>query len=59
MPEQDLKEVFACGLLPIYKLYIIHNHNISLGDMIDFVIKKETCINKICTIKNKDHASPL
>ena len=59
MPKQELKDAFANGLLPIFRLFIISHNDILLGDMIDFVIKKEPCINKIYAMKNKDHASPL
>ena len=45
MFEKDLKYNFANGLLPIYKLFIIDNYNMSLDDMIELVIKKEPCIN--------------
>lgn len=53
MPEQELKDTFASGLLPIYKLLVISNHDISLGDMIDLVNNKAPCINKFYTMKNK------
>ena len=57
MPEQDMKDDFVDGLLPIYKLFIIDNHAMNLGDMIDLMVKKEPCINKICAMKKFDHAS--
>ena len=44
-------------LLLIYKLFVISNHNLSLGDMIIFVTKKEPCIKKVFAMKNVDHAS--
>ena len=55
MPKQDLKYAFANGLLPIYKLFIISNHDMSLGDMIDIVIKKEPCIKKLYAKKNNEN----
>lgn len=39
MPEQDMKDAFAKGILPIYMLFIIDNHAMYLGDMINLVIK--------------------
>lgn len=55
MPKQDLKYAFANGILPIYKLFFIFNHDMSLGDMIDIVIKKEPCIKKLYAMKNNDN----
>ena len=55
MPEQDLKDAFLYGLSPIYKLFIISNHDMSLGDMIDIVIKKEPCIKILYAMKNNDN----
>jgi len=55
MSEQDLKDAFVNGLLPIYKLFVISNHDMSLGDMIDIIIKKEPCIKKFYAMKNKDN----
>lgn len=54
MLEQDLKDTFTNGLLPIYNLFIISNHDMSLGDMIDIIIKKEPYIKKIYTMKNNN-----
>lgn len=53
MPVQDLKDAFPNGILPIYKLFFISNHDISLGDMKGIVNKKKSCINKLYAMKNK------
>lgn len=55
--EQELKHIFTDSLLPIFKLFIIDNHVISLGDMIDILIKKEPCINKLYAMKKHDYNS--
>ena len=58
MDEHELKHIFVDGLLPIYKLYVISNHDMSLGYMIDIVTKKEPCIKKLSAMKHVEHTSP-
>lgn len=58
MLEQDMKDAFSNGLFPIYKLFIIDNHDMSLGNMIYLIIMKEPCINKIYATKKHDRTSP-
>lgn len=53
-----MKYAFSNGIFPIYKLFFSDNHT-SLGDMIDIIIKKEPCINKIYAMKKHDPISPL
>lgn len=40
LEEYELKYIFFGSLLPQYKLFVISNHDLSLGDMIDIIIKK-------------------
>jgi len=52
MPKQDLKYTFANALLHAYKLLVSSNRDMTLGDMMDVVFKKEPCIKKLYTICN-------
>jgi len=52
MHEQNLKDAFVNGLLPIYNLFVISNHDILFDDMIDTIINKEPCIKKLYAINN-------
>ena len=47
MPEQDMKYAF------------VDNRAMYLGDMIDLIIKKDPCTNKVYAIKKLDHTSHL
>lgn len=58
IPEQDMKDAFSNGLLPIYKLFFIDNHDMSLDNMIDLILKKEPCITKIYAMKKHGYTSP-
>lgn len=59
MEEHELKQIFVDSIFPSYKLFVISNHDLSLGDMIDIITKKESCINKLYTMKNFEVASPI
>jgi len=50
MPEQDLKDTFVNDLFPIYKLLVISNHHMTLGEMLDVVLKKEVSVEKLYVI---------
>jgi len=54
MPEQDLKDTFMNALLPAYKLLLISNHNMTLWNMMDVVLKKEPCIKKLYAMHNNN-----
>ena len=47
MSEQDLKDTFASALFPMYKLLVISNWYMTLGEMMDVLFKKEACIKNL------------
>jgi len=53
MLEQDLKDTFANALFPIYKLLVISNCNIKLGEILDVVLKKEASVKNLYAMRNK------
>jgi len=54
MLEQDLKDTFANALFPMYKLLVISNRDMILGEMMDVLFKNEVCIKKymLCIVTN-------
>lgn len=57
--EHELKHIFVDNLLPQYKLFAISHHDLSLGDMINTITKKEEHIKKLFTINDTQITQPL
>lgn len=47
-----MKDIFANALLLVYKLLVIANHDVTLGEMIHVVFKKKAYIDKLYAIHN-------
>jgi len=55
MLEQDLKDTFTNALFLVYKLLVISNRDMTLGEMMDVLFKKEACIKKIYEMCSKKY----
>jgi len=49
MPEQDLNDTIFNALLPLYKILVISNHDMKLGEMMDVLFKKKILL-KSCML---------